>query len=178
VRKILCVALLASAMAAPTAAEAARTRHIHHLHGNLRPSAAGTGLAVSVDQAKLVTLARPAKTIVVGNPTFADLSIIDSRHAFILGKTMGVTNLIALDADGHQISNQQVTVVNDREALTFDLGPSQYNYTCSRGHCENLPRPGDPVTYVTNTEQAIATHEDAATKNATGTPAGQQVPVD
>jgi hypothetical protein len=126
----------------------------------------------------LVTLARPAKTIVVGNPTFADLSIIDARHAFVLGKTMGVTNLIALDADGRQISNEQVTVVNDREALTFNSGPVQYNYTCSRAHCENLPRPGDPITYVSNAEQAIATHEDAATKNATGTPAGQQVPVD
>lgn len=178
VRHILCVTLLVSAMAVPMAAEAGRTRHIHHLHGIVRPSAVGAGLTVTVDQAKLVSLARPAKTILVANPTFAELSIIDPRHAFVFGKTMGVTNLIALDADGHQISDQQLTVVNNREALTFNSGPTQYNYTCSRVHCENLPRPGDPITYVTNAEQAIATHEDYATKNAAGTTAGQQAPAD
>jgi len=178
VRHILCVTLLASVTAASGAAEAAPPRHVHHWHRIVAPHAGAAGLGVSVDQATLVTLGKPAKTIFIANPTYADLSIIDARHAFILGKTMGVTNLIALDADGRQITNQQVTVVNNREALTYNLGPGQYNYTCTKAHCENLPRPGDPVTYVTNTEQAVSTHEDAAVKNATGTPAGQQVPTD
>ena len=176
-RHNLCVALLTTSMVVPVAAGAATPRHIHHSHRAVRHSTVGAGVGVSVDEARLVTLARPAKTIFVGNPTIADISVLDSRHAFLLGKTMGMTNLIALDADGAQISNQSVTVINGHAAITLNQGALQYNYTCTRAHCETMPRPGDPLAYVTNTEGAITSHEDAATKNA-APPAGSQTPAD
>jgi hypothetical protein len=121
----------------------------------------------------MVVLAKPAKSMFVGNPTIADVTIVDARHAFVLGKTFGVTNLIALDAEGRQISNQQITVVNGQQAVTYNLASGQYNYSCTRAHCETMPRPGDVSTYFGNTEQAIATHEDSGIKYATGASTAQ-----
>jgi len=167
-RHTLCVALLASAMISSSAA-AAPAKHGRHPH-KLHPPA---GIGVVVDQAKMISLARPAKTIYVGNPTIADITIIDGRHAFVLGKTFGVTNLIAMDADGQQISNQQITVVNSYAALTFNDGANQSSYSCTRARCETMPRPGDQAAFVSATESAVTTHLDTSLKNATGAGAGQ-----
>ncbi len=168
-RHVLRVALLAAVMTAPATAGAATPIHRHHVRRTILPA----GIGVAVDQAKMVALARPAKMLFVGNPTIADISIIDSRHAFVLGKTFGVTNLIALDAEGRQISNQQITVSNGHDAVTVNVASGQFNYSCSRAHCESMPRPGDVATYVTNTEQAVTAHEDAGLKSASGAATGQ-----
>src|SRR5438270_14087931 len=77
-------------------------------------AAASAGeIQVPIDNVLAVTLERPAKTIYVGNPTIADITVVDPRHVFVLGKTFGSTNLIALDASGEQTLNDQV-VVTDR----------------------------------------------------------------
>ena len=57
--------------------------------------------------------------------------MIDLQHAFLLGKTFGLTNMIALDTDGKQISNQQVVVYNNGAAVTINRGPINTT-TCAR----------------------------------------------
>ena len=89
--------------------------------------------------------------------------MIDSQHAFLLGKTFGVTNMIALAADGNQISNQQVTVLNNGAAVTINRGADQFNYMCTHAHCETAPRPGDPSQFVGNTEGTATSHASTAT---------------
>jgi Flp pilus assembly secretin CpaC len=125
-----------------------------------------SGLGDVIDQARLVEFPKPVKTVFVGNPTVVDVSMIDSQHAFLLGKTFGVTNMIALAADGNQISNQQVTAVNNGAAVTINRGADQFNYMCTHAHCETAPRPGDPNAYVANTEGVATGH--ASTANAAG----------
>jgi hypothetical protein len=166
--RTLFLALLATTLAAPGTTGFATTLHKQYPHRIVHTSDIG----VVVDQARMVTLDRPAKTMYIGNPTIADVSVVDARHAFVLGKTFGVTNFIALDADGRQISNQQVTVMNGVQAVTFNQGGGQYNYSCTQVHCEAAPRPGDVPPYVSNTETGISTHEDAASKSANGAATG------
>ena len=172
VRTILLVAALPLATAAaagpvcPVRVHHAATAHkatVHHT--------AGIGLAV--DQARLVAFPQPVKTVYVGNPTIADISMVDSEHAFVQGKTFGMTNLIALSADGKQVSNQQVTVLNNGAAVTVNRGADQFNYMCTVSHCETAPRPGDPQAYVQNTEGPVTTHEGAAATGATTSSSGQ-----
>jgi len=124
------------------------------------------GVGVVVDQARLVSFPQPVKTVYVGNPTIVDISMVDSQHAFVLGKTFGVTNMIALSTDGKEISNQQVTVMNNGAAVTVNRGAEQFNYMCTHAHCETSPRPGDPQTYVQNTESVTTQHETAASAGA------------
>jgi len=69
-----------------------------------------TGIDVIVNQAKIVKLARPADTIVIGNPAIADASVQDSTTIVLTGRGFGVTNLVVLDKDGNPIVDEQVTV--------------------------------------------------------------------
>lgn len=75
------------------------------------PAMAGTGIAVTMNQAKIVKLSRPADTIVVGNPAIADAAVQDASTIVLTGKGFGVTNLVVLDQDGTPIVDEQVTVV-------------------------------------------------------------------
>jgi hypothetical protein len=126
-----------------------------------------SGLTVPMDEAKLITFAKPIATLFVGNSTIADVTIIDSHHAYLLGKTFGTTNMIGLDANNRQVLNSQINVTNRMVgSVTLNRGAATYNYACTRLHCETSPRPGDPTEYVTNTENAAQQHQQTATKAA------------
>jgi Flp pilus assembly secretin CpaC len=75
------------------------------------PAAADAGIQVEMNQAKIVKLARPADTIVIGNPAIADAAVQDASTIVLTGKGFGVTNLVVLDGDGNPIVDEQVTVV-------------------------------------------------------------------
>lgn len=71
---------------------------------------AETGIQVVMNQAKIVKLARPADTIVIGNPAIADASVQDATTVVLTGKGFGVTNLVILDAEGAPVVDEQVYV--------------------------------------------------------------------
>jgi len=149
--------------------------HVAHVQKSVmnHPTAVAVGVGVVIDQARLVSFPEPVKTVYVGNPTIVDISMVDAQHAFLLGKSFGMTNMIALAPDGKQISNQQVTVLNNGAAVTVNRGADQFDYMCTRAHCETAPRPGDPNTFVTNTEGAASQHEGSATTSGNSVTAQQ-----
>lgn len=71
---------------------------------------ADAGIEVVMNQARIVKLARPADTIVIGNPQIADATVQDATTIVLTGKGFGVTNLVVLDIDGQPIVDQQVVV--------------------------------------------------------------------
>jgi Flp pilus assembly secretin CpaC len=74
------------------------------------PSGAGEPIQVLMNQAKVVKLARPADTIIVGNPEIADASVQDASTIVLTAKGFGVTNLVILDEEGSAIVDEQVVV--------------------------------------------------------------------
>ena len=74
------------------------------------PAAAGQGIEVTMNQAKVVKLARAADTIIIGNPDIADASVQDASTIVLTGKGFGVTNLVILDETGTPIIDEQITV--------------------------------------------------------------------
>lgn len=93
-------------------------RHMTKLAGAAVACAALLGVApagaesikVFVDQARVVKLARPADTIIVGNPKIADAAVQDASTVVLTGKGFGVTNLVILDRDGAAIVDEQIVV--------------------------------------------------------------------
>lgn len=77
----------------------------------ITPARAAANIEVTMNQAKIVKLSRPADTIVVGNPAIADASVQDASTIVLTGKGFGVTNLVVLDQEGSPIVDAQVTVV-------------------------------------------------------------------
>ena len=63
-------------------------------------------LSVPMDEVRMVTFVKPVATVYVGNPMIADITVIDSRHVFVLGKAFGATNIIALDSNGKRDRQQ------------------------------------------------------------------------
>jgi Flp pilus assembly secretin CpaC len=71
---------------------------------------ADTGIHVVMNQARILKLARPADTVVVGDPAIADAVVKDARTVVLTGKGFGITNIVILDADGAAIVDDQVMV--------------------------------------------------------------------
>lgn len=71
---------------------------------------ADTGIHVVMNQATVLKLARPADTVVVGDPEIADAVVKDSRTVVLTGKGFGMTNIVIMDAEGGAIVDDQVLV--------------------------------------------------------------------
>jgi len=133
--------------------------------------AAGAGDAVSVplDEVRIVTFAKPVATLYVGNPVIADVTIIDNRHAFVQGKAFGTTNILALDATGHQVVNEQVVVAGSGSAVvTLQRGTAQTTYACTGARCQSAPQPGDGRDAYDQAADQITKHQTMLSKAAAG----------
>ena len=89
---------------------AVRTAVLALVLGTAGGAMAETGIQVVMNQAKIVKLARPADTIVIGNPAIADASVQDATTVVLTGKGFGVTNLVILDSEGAPVVDEQVFV--------------------------------------------------------------------
>lgn len=78
--------------------------------GTVPAAQADTGIHVVMNQARILKLARPADTVVVGDPDIADAVVKDARTVVLTGKGFGITNIVILDADGGAIVDDQVMV--------------------------------------------------------------------
>ncbi len=124
-------------------------------------------VTVMMDEAHVVTLSRPAKTVFVGNAAIADATVVDPTHVFISGRNFGVTNLVALDAAGHEISNTPVTVMERGGArLTVQRAAARSTFACISGRCEATPTPGDDFAFYRDQHTEIDVREALSLKSA------------
>lgn len=132
------------------------------------PASAG-GLSVDLDQVRTITFRSPVSTIYVGNPSIADINMIDSRHAFVLGKGYGTTNLIALNRSGVSIVNEQITVLGEQgSTVTLNRGAQRMTYNCASRSCEPVPVPGDAKDAFDAANGQLSAHQDMNKKAAGG----------
>jgi hypothetical protein len=127
-------------------------------------AAGQAGVAMGLDEVHTLTFKAPVATVYVGNPTIADVTMIDARHAFVQGKGYGRTNIVALNRDNVQVFNTAITVTSPRESgtVTLNRGAQRITLTCAGGRCEPSPTPGDdPKAYDAATTQNNS-HQSAA----------------
>ncbi len=126
-------------------------------------------VSVPLDQVRLMVFTKPVSTLYVGNPVIADITVIDKRHAFVLGKAFGTTNIIALDASGAEISNRTVVVSATAGSATVTLqrGAARVTYACAARNCEASPALGDGKESYDAAMDQIQKHQDLLTKTAT-----------
>jgi hypothetical protein len=135
-----------------------------HTHIAVRTS---PSIALPIDEVRVVAFSQPVSTIYVGNPMIADVSMIDSKHAFVLGKSFGATNIVALNGDGKQVVNDPVSVYgHSGNTVILHRGTAQATYACTGLRCEAAPMPGDDKDSFTNHMDQVASHQDAGVKAA------------
>jgi Flp pilus assembly secretin CpaC len=121
-------------------------------------------VALALDEVHTLTFRNPVATVYVGNPTIADVTMIDARHAFVQGKGYGRTNLVALDRDNVQVFNTSITVTgNDGGGtVTLNRGAQRITLNCAGGRCEPTPMPGDGKDSYDAANGQAAAHQQAA----------------
>ncbi len=113
--------------------------------------AAAQDLTVVADQSQIINLDRPPATVVVGNPTIADVTM-QGRMMFVHGRVFGSTNIIALDEAGQQLAEYQVNVVvrDDYNVVVYKAGVGasiqKESYSCKED-CESVFHIGDSLDY-------------------------------
>ncbi len=114
----------------------------------LGATAASAGdVSVPMDEVQMISFTRPVSTVYVGNPSIADVTVIDSTHVFVLGRAFGRTNLIALGPDGRQVSNDRINVYGrGGSTVTVQRGVNAVTYACAGSQCHAAPMPGDSAT--------------------------------
>lgn len=126
--------------------------------------------SVAMDEVHTITFQTPVSTVYVGNPTVADINMIDARHAFIIGKGFGSTNIVALDGAGKQVFESPVTVLtraaNSDSTVVLNRGAQRVTYSCTATNCEATPTPGDSKDVFDAINSQIASHSAAAERAA------------
>jgi Flp pilus assembly secretin CpaC len=103
-------------------------------------------ISISANEVRVVTFKRPVKTVFIANPLVADITIIDSSRAFVQGKNLGTTQLIALDERGQEAFNDKVTVLSEPgNIVTLQRGKDQSTLSCIDERCQTAPIVGDAV---------------------------------
>ncbi|MGH6957383.1 MAG: pilus assembly protein N-terminal domain-containing protein [Caulobacteraceae bacterium] len=100
----------------------------------LPASALAASLGVPLNEAAVIALPAPARNVVLGNPSIADVSVADQRHLIVTGKSMGVTNLVVTGDGGRPIFDKQI-VVGGAPADRVELikGGQVESYACAPG---------------------------------------------
>jgi Flp pilus assembly secretin CpaC len=107
-------------------------------------AASAENLEIPLDQVHVLAFKAPVKTVFIGNPVIADITVIDPTHVFILGKNFGTTNVVALDGNGQEFFNEQVTVLDRPGSIvTLQRGVGKSTLNCNAARCEAAPTPGD-----------------------------------
>jgi hypothetical protein len=136
--------------------------------------AAAEPLALLTDQTKALTVAKTPATIVVGNPSIADVTIQDN-NIFLHGRAFGTTNIILLDEAGATMSEFEVTVTNgiSTHVAVYRGGYFRYSMVCAPV-CEGELQQGDEKEYFStllsqaNGKLGLATGKTASDVQQTG----------
>jgi Flp pilus assembly secretin CpaC len=92
---------------------------------------AGTSLQLALNFARIIALAGPARTIVVGNPAIADASIDSERTLVLTGKAIGTTNIVVLGGGNEELLNVAVDVrASSAGQVIVHSGATQQAFSC------------------------------------------------
>jgi type IV secretory pathway protease TraF len=121
-------------------------------------------VALGLDEVHTLTFRTPVSTVYVGNPTIADVTMIDAKHAFVQGKGYGRTNIVALNRDNVMVFSTNITVTGAEGGgtVTLNRGAQRVTLNCAGGRCEPTPMPGDGKELYDAMNGQSAAHQAAA----------------
>jgi Flp pilus assembly secretin CpaC len=92
---------------------------------------------VPLNHATRVNLRGVAASVVVGNPSIASVTVVDTHTVYIMGRGPGSTNVAILDRSGRTLFTDDVTVTASGAHLSLFRGEKRVQVSCSYG-CEEL----------------------------------------
>ena len=115
-------------------------------------------IMATVDQARLVKIPTGTETLIIGNPTIADVTLLKQNNLMILTpKAFGETNFIALDKDGNPVAESMIQVVSGSNAVVVQRGMARQSYSCAP-RCQPTERLGDDDKYLSEVAGQAQAH--------------------
>lgn len=137
----ICLACLIGAvsLAGGAAADEPQLRASRILSSDLMAGKASSSIGVTLDFARILSFAHPARTVVIGNPAIVDGTLSDEYTIVLTGKAVGTTNMIVFGEAGQEIANLAVNVfANSNQVTTVYQGTEQQIFSCSET-CRLVP---------------------------------------
>ena len=92
-------------------------------------------LELFINHAKIVKLAEPASTVVIGNEAIADATVKDATTLVLTGRAFGTTNLVILDEAGEPIVDERLIVRKDEGDTVRVFRPGEGEVNLSEFQC-------------------------------------------
>ena len=129
------------------------------------PTYAESTITVEADRAKIVNFVGEPAAIIIGNPTFADVTVRTGK-LIVHGRHFGTTNLLILDDKGDQLANFELNVVQRPvQGIVMYKAGRRETYSCAP-NCEVTLAVGDSSDYTKQVNEQINTKTSAATAAA------------
>lgn len=104
-------------------------------------------VTVIVDNAKVIRLPENTRTVIVGNPMIADVSLQKNGVVILTGKSYGATNLIALDKSGGMLAESMISVQAQQASVVMvQRGLERESYSCTP-NCQPSAQLGDSTKH-------------------------------
>ena len=111
------------------------------------PTMVGEPLQVTLNKTTILRIARNASTVTIGNPEYADITVESPRLIFLVGKEVGETNLLILDANDAEIHDFDIVVVPEsRRHLTVHRSATEVTTFNCDPRCTAVKTPGEPLS--------------------------------
>jgi hypothetical protein len=124
------------------------------------PALAANDITIYADQAKIIHVTGQPGTVVVGNPSIADVTVQGER-VVLMGRNYGVTNIIILDREGKQLAALDVTVqITDKNAVHVFKAARRMSLACAPVCEQTLQVGDDPVGVFEPLSKEIQTKGD------------------
>ena len=96
---------------------------------NAMPAAAGAPtkmrfLALGIGKSVIIDLPRDIKDVLVADPKIANAVVRSPQRAYIIGETVGQTNVVFFDSDGQQVASYDIAVKRDLNGVRAALQQS------------------------------------------------------
>jgi hypothetical protein len=142
-------------------------------------AALADGLNLNWREARVVKLSKPATSVVIGDPTVADVTLETPQTVVIFGKTPGETNLLVLSGDQELLLDWPVIVspISARHVSVLNAvgteAPTEVLYACGTERCARVLSPSD-VEFRSSASSSTSSDTDASrsapdsTSNAAG----------
>lgn len=138
------------------------------LLGSMVAAQGGEAMRVTLDKNHILRSDAAIDTVIIGNPSVADVAAQNSQLLFVLGKSVGETNIIAFDEMGNVIFDKDVTVVpQSQRVVTLHHGRAAATYKCTP-RCEPVPHTGDDPAAFGQIVGAIGSRENLISSASRG----------
>jgi hypothetical protein len=133
-------------------------------------------LDVNWREARVIRLAKPATSVIIGDPTVADVTLDDPTTLVVFGKAPGETNVVVLSNSQEMLFDWPVVVSpsNSRKVTVLnaagDPAPVEVLYSCGAERCTRVLSPSDISFSASSTSSSSSSSDNSKSASSSTEP--------